>query len=127
MAGPRGIGKTTLLSQFARPVPDLRPLAPWDGENEVQRWGVTVAAPAQYDARDFLLHLFGTLCASVLGEARVRALEGEMTGMPRKPRGFVSPARTSSSLLWRRAFTASSSNRGPALLLDRAGGETTGR
>lgn len=80
VAGPRGIGKTTLLNRFARSVPDLSPLAPWDGELEVRRWGVSVAAPAQYDARDFLLHLFGTLCASVLGEARVRALEDETTG-----------------------------------------------
>jgi hypothetical protein len=80
VSGPRGIGKTTLLNRFARSVPDLSPLAPWDSELEVRRWGVSVAAPAQYDARDFLLHLFGTLCAAVLGEARVRALEEEMTG-----------------------------------------------
>ena len=83
VAGPRGIGKTTLLRHFARPVPDQGPLAPWEGGGEVQRWGVSVAAPAQYDARDFLLHLFGTLCAAVLGEARVRALEDTMTGAGR--------------------------------------------
>lgn len=87
VAGPRGIGKTTLLGHFAGPVPDLRPLAPWDGGGEVQRWGVSVAAPAQYDARDFLLHLFGALCASVLGEARVGALESEMTGAGRDSGG----------------------------------------
>jgi hypothetical protein len=50
------------------------------GDDRVQ-WGVCVAAPAQYDARDFLLHLFGQLCAAVLGPIRVQILEAEMTGL----------------------------------------------
>jgi hypothetical protein len=74
VAGPRGIGKSTLLARFTR--------------NSV---GVCVAAPAQYDARDFLLHLFGQLCVSVLGADEARKLEdgafggaaeGEPTGFP---------------------------------------------
>jgi hypothetical protein len=80
VAGPRGIGKTTLLTRFARCTPDLWPSPPWKDGKAVQQWGVSVAAPAQYDARDFLLHLFGQLCASVLGEERIRTLEDEMTG-----------------------------------------------
>ena len=76
VAGPRGIGKTTLLARFARPVPDELAY----GYPGMRRWGVCVAAPAEYDARDFLLHLFGQLCASVLGPGRVRELEDEMTG-----------------------------------------------
>lgn len=71
VAGPRGIGKTTLLNRFARSTGD---------DPQRWQWGVCVAAPAQYDARDFLLHLFGQLCASVLGADEVREMENEMTG-----------------------------------------------
>jgi hypothetical protein len=85
VAGARGIGKTTLLTRFARSVPDLWPAPPWEDGSAVRQWGVAVAAPAQYEARDFLLHTFGQLCASVLGEARVRELENEMTEGARRP------------------------------------------
>lgn len=90
VAGPRGIGKTTLLTRFARSVSGPWPSPPQGtdeaarllapGDDAVQQWGVCVAAPAQYDARDFLLYLFGQLCAAVLGERRIQALEDEMTG-----------------------------------------------
>lgn len=87
VAGPRGIGKTTLLNRFTRPVhgPSSLRLAYLEhvsdrGKAEVPYWSVRVAAPAQYDARDFLLHLFGQLCVSVLGGARARKLEDETTG-----------------------------------------------
>jgi len=99
VAGPRGIGKTTLLTRFARSAPGQWPAPPWavsrtmpsggPDEGAVRQWGVCVAAPAQYDARDFLLHLFGQLCTAVLGEAAVRVLEGEMTGASRGPGRFA--------------------------------------
>jgi hypothetical protein len=96
VAGPRGIGKTTLLSRFAVPIFDGPVSAdglagmPVSGAMSVGgprtpgtrqlRWGVCVSAPAKYEARDFLLHLFGQLCLSALGERRSRELEDEMTG-----------------------------------------------
>jgi hypothetical protein len=86
VAGPRGIGKTTLLTRLARPVTDLWHSPPFVLDvNTVRQWGVSVAAPAQYDARDFLLHLFGQLCVSVLGEERVQTLEDQMTGTDGRP------------------------------------------
>lgn len=61
VAGPRGSGKTTLIRSFA------------DGRQEIDRrgeiLGVLVAAPVVYDAKDFLLYLFETVCRAVLGPA----------------------------------------------------------
>lgn len=57
IAGPRGAGKTTLIRSFcegsrARP----------DDVSTVQ------SAPVEYSARDFVLHLFVSLCYEVLGQ-----------------------------------------------------------
>lgn len=66
VAGPRGAGKTTLLrvlcaAEYASAgSPDLR---------------VLVSAPVDYDARDFLLHVYLRLCETVL----------EQTGRRRRP------------------------------------------
>ena len=59
LAGPRGSGKTTLIDSFAqgRSLPF-----------EKERIGLVVSAPVKYDARDFILHLFASLCKRVLGE-----------------------------------------------------------
>ena len=65
LAGPRGSGKTTLMESFAR------------GRSVVfsqERVGLTVAAPVKYDAREFVLHLFGSLCERVIGEDRLAEL-----------------------------------------------------
>jgi hypothetical protein len=82
VAGPRGIGKSTLLARFARTV--RRDMGNYIeeifGVSLVSQWGVCVAAPAQYEARDFLLHLFGQLCTAVLGADRAKQLEDELTG-----------------------------------------------
>lgn len=60
LAGPRGAGKTTLIDSFARgrSVPF-----------EKERMGLVVSAPVKYDAREFVLHLFGSLCRQVVGDS----------------------------------------------------------
>jgi hypothetical protein len=57
VAGPRGIGKTTLLQALCRPgqVVNDRPIL-----------GVLVSAPVRYEPRDFILYLSGALCETVL-------------------------------------------------------------
>jgi hypothetical protein len=58
LSGPRGVGKTSLIEYFAgRGV---------DGGRRALK--VTVSAPVQYEPRDFVLHLFATVCEAVLRE-----------------------------------------------------------
>lgn len=58
ISGPRGAGKTTLIRSFCH------------GKNAFKgpRLSAMVSAPAEYTARDFVLHLFATLCQEVLGQ-----------------------------------------------------------
>jgi hypothetical protein len=66
LAGPRGVGKTTLIESFAR------------GRSlpfERKRIGLVVSAPVKYDAKEFVLHLFASLCERVIGEERIRYLQ----------------------------------------------------
>lgn len=65
IAGPRGVGKTTLIQHMAARAND----GP-KGE------GIVVDAPVDYDGREFVLHLFAKLCEAVLGPERVAALRG---------------------------------------------------
>ena len=71
VSGPRGAGKSTLLknfceNRFAHPSrPELRILIP---------------APVQYEAKDFVIHVFGHLCTAVLAAAPRK------TRPPRLPR-----------------------------------------
>ena len=60
VSGPRGAGKTTVLNKF-----DTRDAA-WEREQDIR---VTVAAPVDYDAREFIIHLFTELCERVAAEA----------------------------------------------------------
>ncbi|WP_150244140.1 hypothetical protein [Nocardiopsis quinghaiensis] len=61
VSGPRGAGKTTLLRNFCEnrfaqaSQPDLRILIP---------------APVHYEARDFVIHVFGHLCESVIANTK---------------------------------------------------------
>jgi hypothetical protein len=67
VSGPRGAGKTTLLRNFCDATLQWR--------DDSQAWGrsdlrLMVSAPVDYDAREFILHLFGRLCETVLGTVR---------------------------------------------------------
>jgi hypothetical protein len=61
LSGPRGAGKTSLI----------RAECP-DGDVAAEElFGVIVSAPVEFQAREFVLHLFGRLCAAVLGREGV--------------------------------------------------------
>lgn len=72
LAGPRGCGKTTLIRNFTegRSMPFNK-----------ERIGLNVAAPVRYDPREFILHLFASLCEEVLIN-RPRALAQAGTRVP---------------------------------------------
>jgi hypothetical protein len=63
IAGPRGVGKTTLINTYCKP----------QTTNDT-RLATVLAAPVRYDARDFVLTLFGQLCEAVLGTEAASAL-----------------------------------------------------
>ncbi|WP_424183292.1 ATP-binding protein [Actinokineospora sp. G85] len=70
LAGPRGVGKTTLIEAFAgQAVDGVRPLK------------VVVSAPVQYEARDFLLHLFAKVCLAVVDRAEQERPRPRRTGV----------------------------------------------
>lgn len=71
IAGPRGVGKSTLINFFAT-TRGIRGRPDEDEYYEVRegyrpRLGVVVSAPVAYEARDFVLHLYAELCNRVLG------------------------------------------------------------
>lgn len=67
LAGSRGSGKSTLIRNAC---------GSDDSSDDRGTIGIVVDAPVQYDPREFVLHLFATLCSEVLGPARVRQLRG---------------------------------------------------
>jgi hypothetical protein len=60
ISGPRGAGKSTILNKF-----DTRD----DPRKPEQDIRVIVAAPVDYNAREFIIHLFTELCMKVQAEA----------------------------------------------------------
>jgi hypothetical protein len=62
LAGPRGAGKSTLIRTIC-PTVVRGPTV-----------GVVVAAPVDFTAREFILHLFAELCRTVIGRNNVEAL-----------------------------------------------------
>jgi hypothetical protein len=74
ISGPRGAGKTTLIRSVCR-----------EGVHEIQdRAALTIftSAPVEYVAREFLLHLFATICHQVLerGDKTYRRSEWQKYG-----------------------------------------------
>jgi hypothetical protein len=66
LSGPRGAGKSTLLRSLT--AANLR-------LNDREAICIYTAAPVEYDARDFLLHVFATLCRRVLSTHRAEVRE----------------------------------------------------
>jgi hypothetical protein len=62
ISGPRGAGKSTILNKF-----DTRD----DPRKPEQDIRVNVAAPVDYNAREFIIHLFTELCMKIQAEALV--------------------------------------------------------
>ena len=58
IAGPRGVGKSTLLLSLCQP----------DQNNDRDRSVITVltSVPVKYDAKEFILHLFSQVCEKVI-------------------------------------------------------------
>lgn len=72
IAGPRGVGKTSLLEWF------------FDHQfNEFGHLSVRVPAPVRYEPRDFVLSAFAQVCETVLGAQ-------ESSGFPTRSRPFAS-------------------------------------
>jgi hypothetical protein len=59
IAGPRGSGKSTLLRSFCGEASTAEP----DGRRVVS---VITTAPVEYDAREFILHIFSSVCQRIL-------------------------------------------------------------
>jgi hypothetical protein len=70
LSGPRGAGKTSLI----------RASCPDGDVSSDKLFGVIVTAPIEFEAREFVLHLFGRLCSAVLGRDGV-----ERVRRPRSP------------------------------------------
>jgi hypothetical protein len=93
IAGPRGVGKTTLI-KFLATEPGLSPPDAMDGGDGVtgKPWlGVVVSAPVRYQARDFVLYLYGELCKKVIGPDADEALRDKVRDLDREagPSGLL--------------------------------------
>lgn len=64
LSGPRGVGKTTLI----------RSVCPTVEGGASDSFGLVVAAPVEFEARDFLLYLFAETCRAVIGSEGVAEL-----------------------------------------------------
>lgn len=72
IAGQRGAGKSTLLDAIGRKTTIKRPATGTDEMTDTPVVSIGASAPVQYDAREFILHLFSLLCT------RVRTLGGDV-------------------------------------------------
>ena len=61
ISGIRGIGKSTLIRWLC---------TERDPGRKLPTLGIYLTAPVEYDARDFLVHLYITLCKAVLADDR---------------------------------------------------------
>lgn len=91
LAGPRGAGKSTLIRAFCRDK--------WAEEKQSgSLLGIFASAPVEYQARDFLLHLFLLACH--------RVQEWELEQRTAR-RGFGGPRSAYDRLDWKRRVTTS--------------------
>ena len=69
VAGPRGSGKSTLIREYCEEdTSGARDYRKFDsGKRTREDLRCVVAAPVDYVAHDFVLHLFATLCRTVIG------------------------------------------------------------
>ena len=88
IAGPRGVGKTTLI-KFLATGAGLPPPDSADGGEAAARkprLGVVVSAPVRYQARDFVLYLYAELCKTVIGPDADEALRDKVYDLDRGTR-----------------------------------------
>lgn len=97
IAGPRGVGKTTLLDSFC--------VGTSFRGGETLR--VKVSAPVEYSPREFLLHLYAKVCRAVVQRGGGPAAEADPLGtVINRPEQRFPAARCDHFLLDRRGFAA---------------------
>ena len=96
VAGPRGVGKTTLLESFCGKALNNTTL------KDRRVLSVMTSAPVEYDPREFILHIFSSVCHRVVKDKRKikgkDEIKGEddwqpwgyMNGMQKPPFTFLS-------------------------------------
>jgi len=85
IAGPRGSGKSTLIESYCGP---NRTITELKGNKILS---VLASAPVEYDARDFILYLFSSVCQAVLELQGVRDIRRELHEPDRIPERVVIP------------------------------------
>jgi len=65
ISGPRGVGKTTLLRYFCDPLLGAS-ASEGGGFRGFSDLRIFISAPVEFNTRDFVLHLFGKLCQTVI-------------------------------------------------------------
>ena len=108
VAGPRGSGKSTLLREYCEegtsPTRDYQ-----KSESAGRAWGdlrCVIAAPVDYVARDFVLHLFATFCRAVIG--RYGRKIDSITDVTQRAILRRQDRQLASTLLWRAIFYGAS-------------------
>ncbi|MFF4450132.1 P-loop NTPase fold protein [Streptomyces sp. NPDC001502] len=85
IAGPRGVGKSTLIKFFTMAgTESTRPPTGIPDPTQRARLGVAVAAPVAYDPREFVLHLHAEVCRALLGPDADRDLANVPVASPRR-------------------------------------------
>lgn len=89
VSGPRGAGKSTILAKFG-----IRAEVTQHGRQPARDLRLHVAAPVDYDAREFLVHLFLELCDQVQAGSPPVPLAAETRRHQERLRFLRSYART---------------------------------
>lgn len=86
ISGSRGAGKSTLLRSYCGDTRVVTSLRDQNTGKDMKVLGVLVSAPVAYQAREFLLYLFGAVCQSALEAEGVAKVEPTMDagGAPRE-------------------------------------------